>query len=632
MSIRRFDSAMSLFGARAAQKRGRPDRPGSTPRSLVAGLCLAALASAGFAPAAGAQALDTSRLPRAPGAIEVYASPPTTIYTAPDPVAAAAAAAAKALAADGWRQYSPPNADQAANAQVQAMTFKKGSQGLSALVTLTPQAKTANVNYTALVFAHDLPFPADATGVAFDPSAPYLSCASAQPLDALLDFFGKALGAAGWTPAPKPPGAKPPTDGKAAHAYFTHADEAPLLLVLQRGDDGKTSVELKSVPAEVLLAELHPAQPAPAGETQPAATPPKAEAPESAADETADSIVKQAQQMAADAVADASKKPVAPAPTAQADAAPLEALAGNPASIPVPQTAEQVEFDGAQGSLEFDIAASVKAVAAFYRTAMKPLGWSEQPSVINRPNMVELDFSKAGKTVSLTILQMGAKATVSGSGEGLVTAAAEPAPDSAPASPVALEAEESEGFPVPSSRTSIENEQTPFRHGLNANVSADLNAVLAFYRRELTKRGWSEQAGADVKTDHATLAFTAPQGPAVLKLISKDGETAISLVVRDPTTAAKAGMAPKPGQVKVMLGNATGAEAVFTINKQTLKVVAGAGIEGKSGPTIELPPGKYKVAVKLAGQPAMTEEEQFGGDETWGLMAGPGGVLPVRMY
>jgi hypothetical protein len=71
---------------------------------------------------------------------------------------------------------------------------------------------------------------------------------------------------------------------------------------------------------------------------------------------------------------------------------------------------------------------------------------------------------------------------------------------------------------------------------------------------------------------------------------------------------------------------------VYTINKQTLKVVAGAGIEGKSGPTIELPPGKYKVAVKLAGQPAMTEEEQFGGDETWGLMAGPGGVLPVRMY
>src|ERR1700683_647107 len=110
MSTRRFDIAMSLFGARAAQKRGRPDKPGPTPRSLVAGLCLAALASAGFAPAAGAQALDTSRLPRAAGAIEVYASPPTTIYTAPDPVAAAAAAAAKALGAEGWRQYSPPNA------------------------------------------------------------------------------------------------------------------------------------------------------------------------------------------------------------------------------------------------------------------------------------------------------------------------------------------------------------------------------------------------------------------------------------------------------------------------------------------------------------------------------------------
>jgi hypothetical protein len=89
-------------------------------------------------------------------------------------------------------------------------------------------------------------------------------------------------------------------------------------------------------------------------------------------------------------------------------------------------------------------------------------------------------------------------------------------------------------------------------------------------------------------------------------------------------------MAPKPGQVKMMFGNVMGADAVFTINKQTIKVAAGA--KGADGPTIDLPPGKYKVVVKVAGQAATTEETNVAADETWGLLVGPGGVLPLQMY
>ena len=66
----------------------------------------------------------------------------------------------------------------------------------------------------------------------------------------------------------------------------------------------------------------------------------------------------------------------------------------------------------------------MRAIATFYRAQMKPLGWHEIPSVINRPNMTVLDFSKGGKTVSLTIMQMGNETTVRATGSGLVTAAA----------------------------------------------------------------------------------------------------------------------------------------------------------------------------------------------------------------
>jgi hypothetical protein len=596
---------------------------------------LAVLASGCFVSAASAQALDTSRLPRAAGAKEIYASPPTTIYAVPDPVAQAAEAASKALAADGWRQYHAPDTEQINNPDQQVLTFKKGPDALSALITVPPGgAKTANVNYVALALANDMPFPPDARDIAFNPDKPYLSCATEQSIEATLDFFRNTLGALGWSPAPTAEGANPAVATvKTAHAYFVRADRLPLLLVLQRGDDDKTQVELKSVPAEILAAESLPAKPAAA---KAVTALPKTEKPKTPSDDAADDdIMKQAQQMANEAIAQAAAGAKAPAPAPSGPAEALAALAGSDASIPLPQTAEDVDFDGAEGKLEFNSASSVKSVAAFFRAAMKPLGWKERPSVINQPNMVELDFSKAGKDVSLTIMQMGKQVNVTGSGEGLVNgaakASAEAAAESAPQAE--LESEDSGGFPVPKSHTSSGGEQTPFRHGLVADVPADLASVLAFYRRELGKLGWKELPdGSVLKPDQAALSFAAPDGPALLKLVHKNDDTSISLVMRDHDKAAKAGVAPKPGQAKLLLGNVLGAEAVLTINKQTIKVAAGAGAKGPDGPKLDLPPGKYKIAFKIAGQPANADEVEVGADETWGVMVGPGGLLPLQVY
>jgi hypothetical protein len=73
-------------------------------------------------------------------------------------------------------------------------------------------------------------------------------------------------------------------------------------------------------------------------------------------------------------------------------------------------------------------------------------------------------------------------------------------------------------------------------------------------------------------------------------------------------------------------------EATVTVNKKAIKVAAGVGSKGPDGPTLDLPPGHYTVAVKLAGHAVTSQEADVGADETWGLLIGPGGVLPLQVY
>jgi len=310
--------------------------------------------------------------------------------------------------------------------------------------------------------------------------------------------------------------------------------------------------------------------------------------------------------------------------------------------VPLPDAVEDVEFDGADGRLEFNSASSLKATADFYRAAMKQQGWEEGSSVINNANMVVLNFSKARKSISFTIVRMGNRTNVAADGSGLKVAAAKTAAPSGPAdaadastpaSAEDLEAEESGGLPVPKRHTLRESTKTPFRRELKASVPLDLAAVLGFYRRELGKLNWKEESkGAVATADSAVIAFASTEGPAVLKLGRNNGETSISLTVKNPDAVAKAGIMPKPGQVKVLFGNINSTEAAMTFNNKTIKVAAGAGTKAPDGPMLDLPPGKYKYSIKLPGQPAQSDEIDAGADETWGLMIGPGGVLPLQAY
>ena len=178
-----------------------------------------------------------------------------------------------------------------------------------------------------------------------------------------------------------------------------------------------------------------------------------------------------------------------------------------------------------------------------------------------------------------------------------------------------------------------EGTKTPFRRDLNANVPLDL-ADCAGLLSPRTRQAQLERGkqGRRRRGGQRGIAYTSPDGPALLKLGRKDGETTVNLVVKNPDAAVKAGMMPKPGQVKVLVANPNEVEAVITINKQTIKAAAGAGTKGPDGPMLDLAPGKYKFSIKLPGKPAQNDELEVGADEIWGLMIGPGGALPLQVY
>lgn len=347
-----------------------------------------------------------------------------------------------------------------------------------------------------------------------------------------------------------------------------------------------------------------------------------------------DKFVREAEDMAKTIIAADQARRVAQAATLSDT--PVHASADARAPVPLPDNAADVEFDAAEGKLEFNSTSTVKALGAFFRAALKPLGWREQPSVINNPNMAVLEFSKAGKDISFTAMQMGAKVNLTASGSGLQMAAAA----SAKPAEADLEADESSGLPVPKQHTLSAGGTitmpggSPFRQELDASVPADLADVLAFYRRELGKRQWKEAAtGAVVKADRAVLAFAAPEGPALLKLDRRNGETAVNLALKNPAEARKAGILPPPGLVKLLLGNMGDTEASITINAKTFKVAPGVGgPQTPNGPTLELPPGRYKAKLKIGGRPDRSIDLATAADDSWGLMVTPGGMMPIQMY
>ncbi|MET4800564.1 hypothetical protein [Bradyrhizobium sp. LB11.1] len=198
------------------------------------------------------------------------------------------------------------------------------------------------------------------------------------------------------------------------------------------------------------------------------------------------------------------------------------------------------------------------------------------------------------------------------------------------------------GLPLPAGWDLMTAKNASFIRSAHVETPLDLAAVLGFYRASLGQRGWTETNGAVIAPDRAEIAFTTSDGPATLRLIRQDNKTIADLSLRKFMNVT-AGIPPKPGQVRLMLGNETDDAAVVTVNERTISLAAHAGEkltytddaarEVSDIPKIDLPPGKHKVTVKAEGSTARSRELEIAANETWGLLVGPDGVpLPIRLY
>ncbi|MCP3383584.1 hypothetical protein NLM31_24755 [Bradyrhizobium sp. CCGUVB4N] len=198
------------------------------------------------------------------------------------------------------------------------------------------------------------------------------------------------------------------------------------------------------------------------------------------------------------------------------------------------------------------------------------------------------------------------------------------------------------GLPLPAGWDLMTTKNASFIRSAHVETPLDLAAVLDFYRASLGQRGWTETNGAVIAPDRAEIAFTTSDGPATLRLVRQDNKTIADLSLRKRWSVT-AGIAPKPGQVKLMLGNETDKAAVITVNERTVRLAAHAGeklthtddaaSEKSDIPKLDLPPGKHKITVKAEGSAARSRELEIAANETWGLLVGPDGApLPIRLY
>ncbi|HMQ54714.1 MAG TPA: hypothetical protein PKD98_21730 [Anaerolineae bacterium] len=195
-----------------------------------------------------------------------------------------------------------------------------------------------------------------------------------------------------------------------------------------------------------------------------------------------------------------------------------------------------------------------------------------------------------------------------------------------------LTAVDQDGLPLPSDHTGYSSENSTFRRGLIFTSPSDLKTLSDFFQAELPARGYEGIETSEDVSD-AGWTFTGPDGNLILTLTSSGDETEGSLIIKNATAAAEAGILPPTGQARIYLVNLSDQALTVLLNDQTFEVPAGAGTESPDdAPMIDLSPNKtYKVTTKAGGS-SVTDEVTVGEDEVWSLLLDVQGALPLQMY
>ncbi|MBR1151716.1 hypothetical protein [Bradyrhizobium sp. JYMT SZCCT0428] len=132
------------------------------------------------------------------------------------------------------------------------------------------------------------------------------------------------------------------------------------------------------------------------------------------------------------------------------------------------------------------------------------------------------------------------------------------------------------GLPRPKPWVVTTGKSSRFIDAVHVETPLDLAGTLRFYREALAKRGWTENEGAVIERDKATITFATKDGPAQLRLTRQGDRTIADLSQRKPADA-DGDILPMPGQMRLRLGNGAKEAAVITVNQQTINLAAGAG-------------------------------------------------------
>jgi hypothetical protein len=200
-----------------------------------------------------------------------------------------------------------------------------------------------------------------------------------------------------------------------------------------------------------------------------------------------------------------------------------------------------------------------------------------------------------------------------------------------------LKAEDKDGLPVPANYTDYSGESGPYLHSITLASPSSLKTVLGFYRNELKSRKWRELPGATGAGENkAALTFDNNQKDRLVLKLARNaaGGTDIKITVKSEGAAKKDGILPAPGMVRIYLGNATDGQVVFTIAQKKIAVKKHSTSENsmKDAPFIDVKPGKYPFTLSGTGPTPVKDSIEVGPDETWGLIAGPGGAMPLQMF
>jgi hypothetical protein len=191
------------------------------------------------------------------------------------------------------------------------------------------------------------------------------------------------------------------------------------------------------------------------------------------------------------------------------------------------------------------------------------------------------------------------------------------------------------GMPLPPGNHGQSVESTEYRQSVETRVASNLDAVAAFYHKELSERRWRETSTSQAADKNSiVMAFASSDGTLSATLVRDGKDVKVSLVTRHPDAAQRDGLVPPEGRARLLVANGLAGDVTVTINGSPFVVPQGAGKNGPiSGFKVDLFPGNNQLVIRRPGQSDETRQIPAAAGDAWGLLLIPSGeLMTMQLY